>query len=480
MSTVAVNSDLAEKRARQKIENLEQQNRELKAIIEFSTDGLYVTDGEGRTLLINQAYKDITGLSDEEVIGKNVRDLVNNGVFEKSGTVIALEQKQKVSIVQTIRGSKKLLITCNPILNVDGNVYRVVTSVRDVTKLHQAQNDLEISKKLTEQYHNEIIELRKQLATGAPTGKYLVAQSKDMQNVLAKIQKVAKLDVSILVTGETGVGKDMIVKLIHSLRGLPRQKLVSVNCNAIPESLFEAEFFGYEAGSFTGAKATGKKGLFDQADGGTLFLDEIADLPLFMQGKLLRVLQEKEFTRVGGEKTIGIDVHVIAATNRDLRQMVEKGEFRQDLFYRLNVFPIYIPPLRERREDIWEMAVLFLKEYNEKYKMNKRFSRDALDSFLYYYWPGNVRELRNVIEQLVLLTEGDIVTEKDIPENIADVREEITVKVNSVLTLKRANYIVEEALIAKALQESGSIRKAAEKLGVHYSTIAKKLKAKKH
>lgn len=448
---------------------------ELKVIIDHSTDGLYVTDGEGKTLLINPAYKEMTGLSEADVIGRNVRELVDKGIFAKSSTLMSIEQRKKVTSLQTIRGNK-LLTTSNPIFDESGMIYRVVSSVRNVTKLHQTQEDLYIAKKLTEQYQNEIIELKKQLELTQISGKNYIMKSKVLVDVVNKIQKTAKLNINILITGETGVGKEVVANMIHNLRGLPKNKLISVNCNAIPDSLFEAEFFGYEAGSFTGARAGGKKGLFELADKGILFLDEIGDLQLFMQGKFLRVLQEKEFTRVGGGQAISCDVQIIAATNRDLKKMVEQGSFREDLYYRLNVYPIHIPPLRERREDIWDLTQMFLNEYNHKYGMKKHLSINVFDYFMNYSWPGNVRELRSVIEQMVLFTEGEDITVDSIPKDINSTMEDIVIKVNSVIPLKKANSLLEDLLISKALQESGSIRKAAEKLEVHYSTIAKKLK----
>ena len=450
-------------------------NKELKVIINYSIDGLYVTDGEGNTLLINPAYKEMTGLTEDDVIGKNVRDLVDKGVFEKSSTLMSIEQRKKVSSLQTIRGNK-LLTTSNPIFDESGKIYRIVSSVRNVTELYQTQEDLYIAKKLTEQYQNEIIELKKQLEFCQNLGADYIMKSRKMLDVINKIQKTEKLKVNILITGETGVGKDVVANMIHNLRGLPKEKLISVNCNAIPDNLFEAEFFGYEAGSFTGARASGKKGLFELADKGTMFLDEIGDLPRFMQGKLLRVLQEKEFIRVGGDKRILCDVQIIAATNRDLKKMIEQGSFREDLYYRLNVYPIHIPPLRERREDIWDLTQLFLNEYNHKYGIKKHLSINVFDYLMNYSWPGNVRELRSVIEQMVLFTEGEDITVNSIPKDLDDVMEDIVIKVNSVIPLKKANSLLEDVLISKALEESGSIRKAAEKLEVHYSTIAKKLK----
>lgn len=460
------------------LKRIEQVNEELNSIIESSTDGIYVTDGEGNTLRINKAYLGITGLREDEVIGKNVKDLVKQGVFEKSSTIMALEERRAKSLIQTIKGSQKLLCTSNPVCDNEGNLYRVVTSVRDVTKLYKLQSELDEVKKITESYQNEIVELKKKFEPFLEIQRNFSYKSKAMHGVVEKVRKIAGFDTTVLILGETGVGKEVIANLIHKLSNRANSIFATVNCNSIPDSLFEAEFFGYEPGSFTGAKSTGKKGIFEYANGGTVFLDEIGDLPKNMQGKLLRVLQEKEIMRVGGEKTTKIDVRVIAATNKDLKKMAEQGSFREDLYYRLNILPVFIPPLRERNEDIWELSYAFLKEFNEKYCTDKRISGDVIDSFMQYSWPGNVRELRNLIERLVAISNNEIITREDLPHNMfCNVNDQdLSISINKLIPLKKAVETLENALIEKAVNEIGSIRKAAKKLGVHYSTISKKIK----
>ena len=280
--------------------------------------------------------------------------------------------------------------------------------------------------------------------------------------------------VNVLIRGETGTGKEVAASLIHACSDRRDQLMVRINCSAIPEHLMESELFGYERGAFAGALKT-KKGLIELADGGTVFLDEIGDLPLHMQVKLLRVLQQKKVTRVGGTEPIALDVRVIAATNRNLEQMVREGTFREDLYYRLNVVSIFIPPLRERREDIIPLINHFLMVENQKYHTNKSIYSDTIDAFEGYCWPGNVRELENLLENLVITTPGDIIRRENLPlklrrpQQVSAEEEEETVSLKSVV--ERAEY----AAIERAIEKYGSIRKAAAALDVNPSTITRKM-----
>ena len=282
------------------------------------------------------------------------------------------------------------------------------------------------------------------------------------------------LSVNVLLRGETGTGKEVVARQIHANSARKDNLMVRINCGAIPENLMESELFGYERGAFAGALKT-KKGLIELADGGTVFLDEIGDLPLHMQVKLLRVLQQKKVTRVGGTEPIALDVRVIAATNRNLEQMVREGTFREDLYYRLNVVSIFIPPLRERREDIIPLINHFLMVENQKYHTNKSIYSDTIDAFEGYCWPGNVRELENLLENLVITTPGDIIRRENLPlklrrpQQVSAEEEEETVSLKSVV--ERAEY----AAIERAIEKYGSIRKAAAALDVNPSTITRKM-----
>lgn len=300
-----------------------------------------------------------------------------------------------------------------------------------------------------------------------------------MEKLMETVNKIAMVESTVLIYGETGVGKEVLAKYIHSVSDRSEGPFVKINCGAIPETLLEAELFGYEKGAFTGARSEGKPGLFEVADGGTMLLDEISELPMSLQVKLLRVLQEKEFIRVGGIKTIKVDVRIIAASNKDLKELVKEGKFRQDLYYRLNVVPITIPPLRERTEDIPILAHHFLNKYNEKYGRSKQLTNEVIEAFLRYSWPGNVRELEHVIERLVVISEDNLITKKELPSELLNGESTYNaegVYVAEIMPLKKASALVEYQLIKRAMEIGGSTYKAAEMLGVDQSTIIRKLK----
>ena len=294
-----------------------------------------------------------------------------------------------------------------------------------------------------------------------------------MKRLMESALRAARHDTTVLISGETGVGKEVMASFIHRNSDRRKKKLVKVNCSAIPESLMESEFFGYEKGAFTGANVNGKIGLFEEADGGTLFLDEIGELPVNLQSKLLRVLQEQEIQRIGGVTPVKIDVRIIAATNRDLKEMAEQGLFRKDLYYRLNIIPLVVPALRERKEDLVPLANDFLDKLNLLYNENKRFSKEAYEAFGRYNWPGNVRELRNVIERVFVMTEGQLIRDTDLPAEIKAVHDNASV-VSGDHVLKFAVAKLEYAMIQEAFEKHGNVRDAAKALGIDASTFVRK------
>ncbi len=288
----------------------------------------------------------------------------------------------------------------------------------------------------------------------------IVGQSEAVLNLIEVVKKVAGTDTTVLITGESGTGKSMIAKAIHFLSHRKDRPFVTINCAAIPETLLEAELFGYEKGAFTGAY-TSKKGKFELAQGGTLFLDEIGDMPLPLQAKLLRVLQEKEIERLGSEKVIKIDVRIIAATNRDLLSLVKEGKFREDLYYRLNVVPIHVPPLRERREDIPLLTEHFLSKYSSKYGRKIRISPDAMEVLMEYSWPGNIRELENTVERLVVMHEGTVRSADLPPHILAHRRKE---REPEFVNLPKEIRSTEREKIIEALEKTGYVKSRAAKL----------------
>ena len=280
-----------------------------------------------------------------------------------------------------------------------------------------------------------------------------------------------------MITGESGAGKEVIADLIQNSSKRADKAFIKINCAAIPETLIESELFGYEEGAFTGAGKNGKKGIFEQADGGTLFLDEIGELPLAMQSKLLRVLQEKEIRRIGGECDIPVNVRIIAATNRDLGEEIKKGTFREDLYYRLFVVVLEVPPLRNRREDIAQLVFRFLRQFNEEYDLNKTIDEEAIHAMEHYSWPGNVRELRNVVERLVVSNSGDEITAFQVKMCLSGVESFIAMDTSGEdpgLSLDEMMKEYEKQLIIKALKKNRNASEAARALKIDKSTMSKK------
>ncbi len=313
-------------------------------------------------------------------------------------------------------------------------------------------------------------------------GNPIIAYSVEMGKVLQVATKVAHVTTTILILGESGVGKEVIARFIHNASLRKSGPFVTINCGAIPPNLLESELFGYEAGAFTGAKREGKPGMIEVASSGTLFLDEISDLPLDLQVKLLQVIQERRLTRVGGIHPIEVDIRIIAATNRDLAKMVERREFRADLFYRLNVVPIVIPPLRSRRDDIIPLIYHFLAKHNNTHRYSKTISRGTREVLTQYSWPGNVRELENLIERLVVTVEGDEIGVEDLPQCVRerDANCNSKVTVEGVIPLREAVEEVERQLIKQAKEEHETTYEIAEALGVNQSTVVRKLKKYAH
>lgn len=304
-----------------------------------------------------------------------------------------------------------------------------------------------------------------------------VLHSKPMRDLAKTALRVAPYDTTVLITGESGVGKEILAQLIHRASERSNLPLVKINCAAIPDSLLEAELFGYEGGSFTGALREGKIGIFESARGGTLFLDEIGELPLALQAKLLRVIQEKEVMRVGGNRPIRVDVRIVAATNRDLRGLVAKGLFREDLYYRLNVVPLIVPPLRERKEAIPALVEHFLRKYNEYYKTTKKITPKGMRVLYEYSWPGNVREMENLIQKFILFFESDTITEQDVlrqvyPPSLSN--EEYAPM--ELVTLDHAVAQAEKRLLEYALKQFRTTREIAAALHTSQSTVVRKLK----
>lgn len=452
-------------------------NTEIEAILESSYDELLVVSSDGTVLRINnQAAERFYGMKASELIGRNVKDLEKEGVFYPRTTDEAIRTKARYNAIQyTIKGNV-LMVTANPIMDERGNVVKVVFNSRDITELNELRRKLEESERLNKHYKSEIKKLRNK----ENFLKDIVAASLDMQKNIDLAEKVAGVDSTVLILGESGVGKDVLARLIHRLSSRREESFVEINCGAIPETLLESELFGYEPGAFTGARKEGKMGQIEIASGGTLFLDEIAELSLYLQVKLLKVIQDRKLTRVGGSRPIPLDVRIIAATNRDIKKMVDEGKFREDLYYRLNVIPIEISPLRKRREDIAPLIYFFLERFTKRYGMEKRMAPGAMELLVKYSWPGNVRQLENLIERLVVTVDGPDVAVEDLPQEfrVEGDGDQSRVILTGVMPLRDAVAQVEVQLIKMALDRLKTAEAAGSLLGIHPTTLMRKLKKK--
>lgn len=444
---------------------------DLVPILDSISDAIFVDDAQGYTIWINRASEELYKINKKDVIGKHVSFLENEGIFTPSVARLVMEQKKEVDIIHENKEGKRLLTRGIPIKNAKGKITKIITTSNDITELINLQNELE-------SIQNTLNEL-------APTDTFvkegLVATSPSMYNLLQLTKRLSAVDSTVLITGESGVGKGLIAKLLHENGRRSKNAFIQVNCGAIPEALIESELFGYESGSFTGSKSEGKKGLFEAAEGGTIFLDEISELPLNMQVKLLQVIQEKEITKIGGVKSIPIDVRIISATNKDLLNLVRENKFREDLYYRLNVVPLTVPPLRERPEDIIPLIRASMNRYNKSLREHKELDHTSLAILMKYPWPGNVRELQNIIERIIITTKGNIILPENLPSFIYDYAENELKSLAqqydyaNVDNLKAALETAEKNILETAYKTHGSTRAVAKVLGISQPSVVRKL-----
>lgn len=455
----------------------------LQKFIDTSCDGIVVSNGEGTILTANSAFFNISDLSREMVVGKSTEQLLNDGIIPCPSLTQAVKKHEVFSSVMKFTNGKEAVVSSTPLTDKTGKVIRVISNVRDISELNSLHEKLRNAKDLATGFQRELkaITLKSSLQQG-------LIRSRIMEQLYELVRKVADTDLTLLITGESGVGKTALAKFIHSINERQAKgNFIHINCSALPETLLESELFGYEEGSFTGARKS-KVGMFELANNGTLFLDEIGDMPLSLQAKLLNVLQEGKFYRVGGTKEISVDVRIITATNTKLHELINKGQFRQDLFYRLNVIPIRIPSLAERKEDIPPLINYYLAKSNQRYKKKKTLSPEALDIMLRYDWPGNIRELINLIERMVVIVDAPIIELRHIMEvadnsdlanhihtsrKLSNLKDEYTL-LKSGLSLKEIVAEIEEEIIEEAVAKSGSLKAASEILKVNITTLIRK------
>lgn len=452
---------------------------DFREIADHLYDGIYIADGQGKTMYVNKAYSRITGIRAEEIVGRYVSELMVDGYYKNAVTPEVLRtQKQVNSMAESLRNGCKMLVTGNPIFDEEGNIKKVVVIDRELTDLLDMKAELDTTQEKMKAVEKDKNKKRQEIEhlRQLHFGKTLIAVSPEMAKVFAMIHQVAKLDVTVLITGETGVGKEVVANEIRVHSDREKGPFIKVNCAAIPGNLLEAELFGYEKGSFTGASGAGKMGMFELADNGTLLLDEIGDMSLGLQSKLLRVIQHKEIMRIGATKPVQTDVRILSATHCDLKEMVRQGRFREDLYYRLNVFPIHIPPLRDRTADIELLSRHFLTGYNAKYGKAASIDSAGMWMLCSYNWPGNVRELQNVVERLVIISEPSAMVSGTQIANLLNIEPYSVPGLPDQPGLRKMVDDLEKRLIEGTLRHCGSTRKAAAILKIDQSTIVKKAK----
>ena len=473
---------------------------QLLPIFDGITDAVFIDDAEGICQWCNDACEEIYDIEMDDIVGRSVDELEKAGIFTPSVTRRVLDEKREVTIIHENRFGRRLLTTGTPIFIPmtsggwvaagEGRYTRtiafVVTTSRDITQISDATGmradarafgpELLPPGGLSEKdiYGQDKLQEAEEAAGARSDTARIVSRSEVMKNVVTLAKRLASVNTTVLITGESGVGKGLIAKTLHEEGNRWQKPFVTVNCGAIPENLIESELFGYVAGAFTGSRSGGKKGLFEAAQDGTIFLDEISELPLNLQVKLLQVIQERQITPVGGTKQIPIDVRIISATNRDLESLVKEGKFREDLYYRLNVVPINVPPLRERPNDILPLIQRNLVRCNRELGERKTISAGALAILLKYPWPGNIRELQNIIERLVITTQHSVITEDDIFIFIKQAADE-NPTVYEEMSLTAALEKAEKEILSQAVDNYGSTRAIARVLKVSQPTIVRKL-----
>lgn len=432
----------------------------LQRVIDAMSDGVYITDGNGITVTVNKAYERITGIPRSALVGLHMSEVVQRGYISRSVSLEVLKEKGPVTLTQTIGEDHKILVSGTPMFDSRGRIEYIVTTVRDVTELLQA--------KRAEEQLEQILHVRDHY--GAREAREALIISRATQQCYDLAKRVAPTAAKILIQGETGTGKTLLARTIHEYSAVAQGPFIELNCAAMPESLLEAELFGYVPGAFTGAAQKGKTGLLEAANNGTLFLDEIGDLPLSLQAKLLKVIAENRFIPVGGTQFKKTNFRLISATHHNLHELVAQRKFREDLLYRLSVVPLELPPLRERAEEVEALLNHYLHHFNCKYEFDCRWQREVIERLRRYQWPGNIRELINLTERLVVTAEQSLITTAQLPREL---------RVDSAIgrvgvSLKEQVEALEQQLIEQALELYGTTRQAAAALDIDQSTLVKK------
>ena len=443
----------------------------LRCCLDYYYGNILIADGRGKILYVNATLPKMYNISRERALSMTVYDLVSEGVLDRSAVLEVLKTGREAVIKLGIKSSGAAIDCVAKPIYENGEIKYIIAFSHDEIFMDEMKNELRIEKEKRREMKDTLLFIQQ------ANNKYrsIITADAQMKNIFDSMRYLAKTDSTIILYGESGVGKDVLANYIHSNSMRAREIFLPVNCSAIPSELMEAEFFGYEKGSFTGADKNGKKGIFEMGNGGTVFLDEIGDLPPLMQAKLLRFLDSGEVKRIGSTDIIYSDVRIIAATNRDLVKMVREGQFREDLYYRLNIIPVYIPPLRERPDDIEALAEHYLKEYNQKYGHDVSFSEDQKRRLLEYTWPGNIRELRNEVERYVITDGMSNILMGGFSTRVIEGGKRAGGR-KYTDDLRKAKEKFEREYIKQVLEENGwKIQKAADSLGIHRSVLYTKM-----
>ncbi len=430
-------------------------------VVEASHDEIFVCDKDGYMIYCNKAFEANYGINRDEMIGKTVMFLNKEGYSNQTPVPNVLKYRKKISMEQKTITGKTLIITATPVFDNEGNIEFIVENSRDISELNNIKNKLEFSKEQIKEYENKLHSLNN---SNDLIYHDTAIKGDSMKSILEISKNVAKTDVNVLLLGESGCGKTTLAKHIHLNSNRSTKPFITINCSTISPNLLESELFGYEGGAFTGANSKGKIGLVELANGGTLFLDEIGDIPTELQSKFLQLIQDKTFTSVGGTKTKKVDIRFISATNVDLLNSVNEKKFREDLYYRINVVELKVPPLRDRKEDLLELIFYFFKKYSNLFNINKTLSTNAINALLDYDYPGNMRELENIIQNILVTSTSESITIDNLPKSVINHSNLVKKDYPDSLDLLMSNY--EKILIQKYYKNNPSSYKLAKALDI--------------
>lgn len=466
-----------------------------EAVLDASYDGLCILDAKGFFVEINAAWERITGIKRSEWIGRSLDQMrtlpasARHWTARSSAAQQVMEGKWPATTLINVSGGEMMLCTASPRFGPDGTILNIILNLRNITQLNYLKYQLERGRG-----HAKLADLERfragylQSRLKAAGVDDIVIESPIMNKIVSTIMQIADFDTSVLLEGETGTGKGVIAKLIHRLSRRAEGPFVEVNCGALPENLVESELYGYQPGAFTGSLRSGKKGQFELANGGTIFLDEISELPLISQSKLLKFLDDKVIQPLGGTTPRRVDVRIVTATNKNLRELAEAGQFRKDLLYRLEVIPLYVPALRERREDLKALVYLFMEQFNREFGLKRALASEALRVLMAYDYPGNIRELRNLMARLVLTVGGMEITVEDLPDYVRASCPPAALEPVAIdpvepddgepeqIDLREKLEQTERRLLAQYARQCRSTYELADRVGVNQSSVARKLR----